>query len=234
LVGNDREWRIHDRLKGESLHRVHAETGFFSPSSKLVMLRESEQTGEWILQETQTAKTLCKIRCPDITPVAFTKDEKWLAWHEKDGSVRVVEAATGKTLRRLGEGRADWDMTKAQTALTFSPSGRHLAAWNSKTRIVHLWDLAKGNALWRRFAKEPIGTATEQACLAFSRDGSMLAVSGLDGDNDIRLLEVSSGKVRRVLTGHRAPVTSLAFSPDGRLLGSGSADTTVLVWDVYD
>jgi WD40 repeat protein len=29
-------------------------------------------------------------------------------------------------------------------------------------------------------------------------------------------------------------VTTVAFSPDGRLLASGSADTTILVWELRD
>ena len=59
-----------------------------------------------------------------------------------------------------------------------------------------------------------------------------LASGGCYTDQTIRIWEVSSVHITERRTGHTREVNSIAYSPDGRTLASGSDDNTVRIWDV--
>ena len=66
--------------------------------------------------------------------------------------------------------------------------------------------------------------------LAWSRDGTMLAVFGNDGD--ISVFDVGSGERSLLLTGHQAGVTQVGFFPDGNRLASVALDGDPRVWSL--
>ena len=61
----------------------------------------------------------------------------------------------------------------------------------------------------------------------------MVALSHREvADKTIRLWDAGSGAHKHTLTGHTDGVDTVAFSPDGHTLASGSKDGTIRLWDV--
>src|SRR5205085_1673029 len=90
-----------------------------------------------------------------------------------------------------------------------------------------LWDVATGKER-SRFA-----VPGNLFAVALSPDGATLASAGSTGKSgQLKLWDLATGKERATFRGHTSSVSSVAFSPDGRTLVSGSYDHTVKVWEV--
>ena len=72
------------------------------------------------------------------------------------------------------------------------------------------------------------------AALVFSADGAQLfAAAGEAGlFGEVRQWSVAERKLLRVLEGHSDAIYSVALSPDGNILATGSYDQKIKLWDV--
>jgi WD40 repeat protein len=129
-------------------------------------------------------------------------------------------------------------------SVAFSPDSKLLAVGTESRRqstgAVHLIEPSTGRI--RNTLSIPARYAHR---VAFSPDGRFLACAGKEPNPDksswegelkkefaISLWDVNTGKPLDALTGHKASVLSLAFSPDGKYLATCSEDKTRRIWNI--
>lgn len=117
--------------------------------------------------------------------------------------------------------------------LAFSPDGKMLASAGAEGQ-VYLWDTAGRKILRKLFPKEKSVTAESLRAnltrriesIAFSPDGKLLAEAAQEttGLSMLRLWNVETGEVERVLAEGVDNLRSVAYSPDGKIVAHNALD----------
>ncbi len=175
----------------------------------------------------------------NVSSIDFSPDGKYLISGGSDKNIKLWEVETGREIRTFVAN----DMVDF---VAFSPDGKSLLSLESKGAAT-LWDVKTGKKIrtLRKGGKPLVAIA-----VAFSPDGASVAAVGSQVEKDpgkdpvfrnIQLLDIKTGREINIFKGHTSSVHTIAFSPDGKYLASGSAtaelgkgkkDNTVRLWNV--
>ena len=186
--------------------------------------------GVWLYEAARSRAMALLPSSEQVHSVSFSLDGT-LAAGLDNGRVDLWEVETGERIGTLRH--ADWGGVTA----VFSSDGTKLAS-GSLEQVIKVWDV-QVIKVWDVETRRVAGTwevprdsdSYWDISVAFSPDGTRLASGFQDGT--VRLWEVATQTEVGTLEGHTDRVTSVAFSPDGRLLASagGGGDRTVILWD---
>jgi WD40 repeat protein/DNA-binding TFAR19-related protein (PDSD5 family) len=151
-----------------------------------------------------------------IANIMFSPDSKFIASVSEDNMAKVWSL----------DGKPQVDIKGHQgriVDIVFSPDSKSLAS-SAEDKTIRIWTV---DGKLRRILPTP-NTASR---VNFSPDGNLL-VAGMD--KNIAIWNLANGKQIRTFEGHEGNITSVSFSPNGKMIAVADRSDTVKLWDLDD
>jgi RNA polymerase sigma factor (sigma-70 family) len=167
-----------------------------------------------------------------VRGAAFSRDRQLVAIggfqlvkedEPSEGVIRILNAATGKELRRFSHGTEQSDYF----SLAFTPDGKNLFSL-SPAGTLRLEEIASGSELLRHQFRRDGG-----ARLCLSPDGSILVMATGANTQQVFVWEWQAGKEPRQIKVPPRGANSVTFLPDGKTLVTGDYGREgIRLWDL--
>ncbi|XP_040171532.1 periodic tryptophan protein 2 homolog [Anopheles arabiensis] len=156
--------------------------------------------------------------------LSYAPDGHLLVTGGQDGKVKLWNVTSGFCVVTFSE------HTSAVMAVEFSRNKKFLVS-ASLDGTVRAYDVTRYRNFRTFTSPEPV----QFASVAVDCSGELVAAGGQDSF-EIYLWSMKLGRLLEVLSGHEAPVVSLAFSPvaSSSAMVSGSWDQTLRIWDCLE
>lgn len=211
-------WDVENRTEIARLTKTPVGRVRFSPDGALLAIGLSNGTIE--LWDISTATNLLTLTGHEgwVQSLDFSPDGTSLISGGADGTVRLWDIFTGEERRQF------LPVLQRVNVIRFSSDGRYIAG-GTNDGITRVWDVETGER-----AASLSGDLVWD--IAFSPDDTLLAIAS--NNQSVYLWDWKSENRPVQLTGHSAPVRSIAFRPDGRVVISGGQENenSIRFWGI--
>jgi len=232
-VGKDRTLKIWDASSGQLLNSVQATNAditsvTYSPSGDYIATTDHDLTAKLWDSQTLTQITSFEGHDSSLLALAFSPDGERLVTSSNSyvENLFVWDIASGQKIAELGQ-----HGLQVAAPIRFDPDNNWIAAATTDGEVI-VWD-AKTYDEILRFGTE----GSLYVGLAVSPDGRQIAASHstyLSEEGYVSIWDLSDfPRVEELDTfyAHADLILGLEFSPDGKLLATGSLDGTTRIWD---